>query len=202
MSMTAADLAARKSTLVEPKPGSPEVGKRNEKVWKFFTPQERIDVIKANTRTVSIGHGAERRDVTIQPMNVIGLAESYGVLRKLIGPILEVFSKTSNPSIPVLIDALGENISELPSFIAAILKRGNNISTEWINEHFDVLLDLQTILPIFIEQNGLEKVFNTGNENGAASAPIQTPQSVSVDSPTLTVVSPPASTSSADGTEG
>jgi hypothetical protein len=41
-----------------------------------------------------------------------------------------------------------------------ILSRGNDISLDWINDKLDVLLDLQLILPIFLRQNGLEKLFS------------------------------------------
>jgi hypothetical protein len=86
----------------------------------------------------------------------------------------------------------------LPKLIYIILQRGNSdITEDWVMDHFDLALDLQTILPPFFEQNALAKLFS-----GNAKPVPQTVASEAPDQPHSTEESPQPSPSSVDGTDG
>lgn len=135
-------------------------GERTEKVMKWFMPAEKIALIKASDAKVTIGRGTETKEVVIRPLTPLLFAQAYSVLKATLVPIMSLYKPGQQaPDMPAILDALGDNIQELPKLIEVILRRGNNIEQAWIDQNFDLVLDLQLILPYFIEQNGLWKLF-------------------------------------------
>jgi len=198
MSTTPNDLAQRRELMNgTTKPGTPKV----ESIIKFFMSSDKIAAIKAEDTRVTIG--TPPMEVNIRPMSPKLVAESYTLIRQLLLPILTVISMSQaggNVSISAFLDAFGENIDALPELIFKILQRGNGeVTREWCDDHLDFLLDAQLILPIFLRQNGLDRLFAgkegaPSTENGAATAEEKvTPPMVE---------SLASSASSADGTDG
>jgi len=141
-------------------PSNPSAQKNEERVWKMFTPPEAINVIKARSELVTIGSGPEAREVTIRPLSPRQLLNAYQLISQLLVPLVENLRPGQDVSLGAILGALGPNIDKVPELIHVILSRGNDISLDWINDKLDVLLDLQLILPIFLRQNGLEKLFS------------------------------------------
>jgi hypothetical protein len=151
----------------EPFPGAgrPEqagTGKpQTERVMKMFSPADAIAVIKATTVNVTLGHGAEARQFVIRPLSPKQLLGAYKLIQELLVPLAQIFKPGQNVSLADLIGAVGvDNIGKLPELVKVILDRGNDpVSLDWINDNLDILLDLQLILPAFLQQNGLDKLF-------------------------------------------
>lgn len=146
--------------------GSPSK-KPTERVWKMFTDEERVKAIKAERVTITIGSGAEAREVVIRPLNPRTLVTSYALIQAILVPLIKTFEpgpdgSRRDVSMQSILTSLGDNIDKLPELIYVILKRGNEISKEWIDDNLDILLDLQLIIPLFLEQNGLGKLM--GND--------------------------------------
>lgn len=167
-------------------------GKRSERVWKLFTDQDKAEAIKAQVVEITIGSGAEARKVRIRPMNPRQLVASYGLIRTLLLPLTKVFTPNADGSPkPVdmgeLLEAVGTNIDKVPELVYEILRRGNEISLDWINDNLDILIDLQLIIPVFLQQNGLGKLL--GNDQGVdAQTPLPQIQTNDEETHPLTAV--------------
>ncbi len=150
---------------VVPFPGAQAPGKdaskaQSERVIKMFTPVEQIEVIKASTVKVTLGHGPEARSFVIKPLSPKQLLGAYQLIQEILLPLAEIFKPGQNISLGDLVRALGPNIEKVPELLKVILDRGNeSVSLDWINDNLDILLDLQLILPAFLKQNGLDKLF-------------------------------------------
>lgn len=147
--------------------GSPELasksGERTERIYKMFTSAERAEIIKNNPVRVKIGSGEEQREVVIRPLSPRQVINAYGLIRDILIPIMRLYEpgengEKKNIGLTEFVGALGENIDKLVDLIHAILSRGNTISKDWLDEHMDLVLDAQIIIPIFLEQNGLMKL--------------------------------------------
>jgi hypothetical protein len=167
MSEATASTPASDIGSVVPFPGAGTPGRNDaakgqtERVMKMFTPAEQIEVIKADTVTVSLGHGAESRQFVIRPLSPKQLLGAYQLIQEILLPLAEIFKPGESIGLGDLVRALGPNIEKVPELIKVILDRGNTpVSVDWINENLDILLDLQLILPAFLKQNGLDKLFS------------------------------------------
>lgn len=150
---------------------------RVERVYKFFSPAEAIRVIKSQEVRVTIGSPPEQREVIIKPLSPRGLAAAYNLIREILLPLLSLFRSGESPSVGDLVEALGPNIDKVPELVHVILSRGNTISKDWIEDNLDILLDLQLILPAFIEQNALDKLFSPkskSDDQTSTASPTQT----------------------------
>lgn len=144
--------------------------KPTEKIWKMFNDAERVAAIKNEAATITIGSGDESRTVKIRPLNPRTLVASYALIQSILVPLIKTFEPAADGSrrdvsMQSILTALGDNIDKVPELIWVILRRGNEISKEWLDDNLDILLDLQIIIPLFLEQNGLDKLM------GNAQAP-------------------------------
>ncbi len=168
---------------------NPVAKKPTERIWKLFTDAERVAAIKAEDATITIGSGSESRQVRIRPLNPRTLVTSYALIQAILVPLIKTFEPNPDGtprdvSMQNILTALGDNIDKVPELIHVILRRGNEISKDWLDDNLDILLDLQLIIPLFLEQNGLGKLM--GNER-ASVAPMHTPQPTSDESPLMAV---------------
>ena len=199
--MTATDLAKHRDANLGTE--TQANGSRTDRILKMFPPAEKIKAIKADTKKLTLGHGENELDVTIYPMSPKQMVLAYGLIRQLILPIIGIVMKQNvgqQIAITDILDAFGENVDKLPQLIFYILERGNrNVTQEWVDDHFDLVLDLQAILPPFLEQNGLGKLFaGNGSTVAVESVQAQTTQ----ETPPQTEESQVQSPSFADGTDG
>lgn len=150
-------------------PSSKATEPRIDKIYKMFTPEERIRAIKDERTVVEIGSGDERRTITIRPLSPRQFIDAFGLIREVLIPLMGLYTTNgSTPNLGQLIGTLGEKVDKIPELIWFIIKRGNDVSLDWVMDHFDMGLDLQLILPPFIIQNGLERVL--GGTNAPAKA--------------------------------
>jgi len=184
MALDASDLklAAQANRGESPSPSSTET--RVDKIYKMFTPEERVRAIKDARIEVEIGSGAEKRTIVIRPLSPRQFIEAFGLIREVLVPIMGLYGATAgSPGMAEIIGVLGDKIDRVPELIHFIIKRGNEVSLDWIMDNFDLGLDLQLILPPFIIQNGLERVLGgtdapaTAAQNGAFTEKPQTQNS-------------------------
>ena len=175
-------LAAQANRGESPSPSSTET--RVDKIYKMFTPEERVRAIKDARIEVEIGSGAEKRTIVIRPLSPRQFIEAFGLIREVLVPIMGLYGATAgSPGMAEIIGVLGDKIDRVPELIHFIIKRGNEVSLDWIMDNFDLGLDLQLILPPFIIQNGLERVLGgtdapaTAAQNGASTEKPQTQNS-------------------------
>jgi hypothetical protein len=170
-----------------------------ETVVKFFMSEDKIKAIKAEDTRITIGDPPMQ--VVVKPMNPLQVAQSYTLIRKLLLPIVGVVQaqQRGDPlNIAQMLEAFGENIDALPELMFQILRRGNNITREWCDEHLDLVLDMQMILPHFLRQNGLDRLFAGKTEaptDGATTTPVE-------NNSQQTAALPESLPSSVDGTDG
>ena len=140
---------------------------RVDKIYKMFTPEERIREIKSDKITIEIGSGDEKRSVWIRPLTPRNFIEAFGLIREVLVPLMSLYAPNAeSPSMGKLIEMLGERVDKVPDLLYFIIKRGNNdVTKDWVMDNLDMGLDLQLILPPFIVQNGLERIL------GGADAP-------------------------------
>jgi hypothetical protein len=195
------DLKAEREALLEDEAAERGITKKDEKVervLKLFTPAEKADAIRANPVTVKVSV-TEPRDVKILPLNVMGMIKAYKLIRAILIPVLAKFGAGQTVTLDQILEALGEEqADQIPDLLLLILQRGNQISKDWIIEHLDTL-DCQVIFPVFVEQNGLEKLL------GGLSASVgrmPKPDALNGQPPLRMVESSASSPSSADGTAG
>jgi len=199
--MTATELSKHRDAQL----GTTETkdGSRTDRILKMFPSADKIKAIKADTKKVTLGHGENELDVTIYPMSPKQMVQAYGLIRQLILPIIGIVMKQNvgdQIAITDILDAFGENVDKLPQLIFYILERGNrNVTQEWVDDHFDLVLDLQAILPPFLEQNGLGKLF-AGNGSTVAAGSVQA--QMTQETPLLTEELQVQSHLSADGMDG
>ena len=143
---------------------------RVERVYKFFSPPEAIRVIKSQEYKITIGSYPEQREVIIKPLSPRGLAQAYNLIREILLPLLGLFRTGESPTVGDLVEALGPNMDKIPELVYVILQRGNTISKDWIEENLDILLDLQLIIPAFVEQNALDKLFSPKSKSDAQTS--------------------------------
>lgn len=184
-----------------PRPSTP--GKQVDRVVKLFPDKDRIEAIKATPIKLMIGHPPEQREVTVYPMNPKQVIAAFGLIRELLLPIIGVVTRSERGetiSVPELLEAFGTNVDKLPILVYHILQRGNAISQDWIDEHLDLILDLQLILPVFLTQNGLGKLFGGAGKDVPSSEEEASPNGRQTHR--LTEESPKPSTGPADTTLG
>lgn len=136
-----------------------------EEVVRTFSDDEKMEIV--NKKAVVIQIGTPARDVTLRPLSLRQVTVFLPRLKMALGPLLLLFRerKAGDPPIPMamIIDALVEHMDDLPDLIWTILERGNtDIDKLWLEEHMDFAIDMQQILPIFLKQNALNKLFNLG----------------------------------------
>jgi hypothetical protein len=141
---------------------------KTEQVVKMFMDADKIAAIKGTTVTVYVG--TPPTPVVIRPLSTRGMIEAYKYLRHLLLPILTLAKNSAGGAQTVsgIMDAFGENIDDVPKLLAIILQRANPaIDEAWVLEKLDILLDLQLIIPPFLQQNGLDRMFS-----GKSAAPV------------------------------
>lgn len=165
--------------------GSPKNSQQTERIYKMFTSAERAAIIKANPVYVNIGSGPEMRQVVIRPLSPRQVIAAYGLIRDILIPIMRLYEPSDDGTkkaigLTEFVGALGENIDKLVDLIHAILQRGNTISKEWLDEHMDLVLDAQIIIPVFLEQNGLLKLLGNDQASVGPTLTVATPQEKSL----------------------
>jgi hypothetical protein len=179
MSTSPADLQARRDAM---KDRPQNTDKRTERVWKMFTDKEKAAAIKSTNYLITIGSGNESREVIVRPLNPKQMIESYTLLRDILSPLIKLFEpspdgRPKDISISSLVNALGDNVEKIPILVYAILKRGNDISLDWIENHLDIIIDLQLLIPAFLEQNALGKLLGNAPAS-VAPTPKDLPESI------------------------
>ncbi len=139
--------------------GAAPTNTRVDRVYKMFTPEERVRAIKAQRTEVEIGGsgGGDSLKIVIRPLSPKQFIEAFALIREVLFPIMALYGPGKSPGFADLLSVLGERIDKLPELVWFIIKRGNNITQEWVDNNMDLGLDLQLILPPFIIQNGLER---------------------------------------------
>lgn len=168
MALDASELARRREMasgngVAEDAPGRP----KTEEVIKMYSDDERMRVI--SKEAVKIKIGTPEKEVLLYPLSLRQLLGFLPKVKSVLGPVLILFKdrRAGDPAIPIaaIVEALAERIDELPEIVTVILSRGNaEIDHDWLMDHFDVVPDMQTILPIFLKQNGLDKLLNLGKQ--------------------------------------
>lgn len=136
-------------------------GVKTENVIKMFGDPEKIKALKASTVVVTIGTPAT--EVIIKPLNPKLGVEAYRLLRTTMMPIIMLYKSQveGNVNFMEVFDAFGENVDQIPKLIHLILSRGNpSISLEWVENNLDLVPDLLTIIPPFMEQNMFDTLFS------------------------------------------
>jgi hypothetical protein len=196
LTVTADELKQRREAMN----GAPSSKDKTENVIKFFFDADKIAAIKAQDTRITIG--TPPTPIVIRPMSPKGVAESYVLIRKLVMPLITLINEArqgSTLNLGLMMEAFGENIEILPELLYRIIQRGNpDLTREWCDEHIDFALDAMLIIPIFLEQNGLGKLFSGKVQAALEEKPGAPPES----EPPLTEESQAQSTSSADSTDG
>lgn len=181
MSLDASDLKLAAKAQNGEAPSARDTEPRIDKIYKMFTPEERIRAIKNERAVVELGSGTEKREITIRPLSPRQFIDAFGLIREVLIPLMGLYSTTgATPNLGQLVGTLGEKVDKIPELIHFIIKRGNEVSLDWVMDHFDMGLDLQLILPPFIIQNGLERVLGGTDapakaaQNGASTEKPQT----------------------------
>lgn len=197
MTVTADDLKQRRDAMNGNGPASKD---KTENVIKFFFDADKIAAIKAKDTRITIG--TPPTPIVIRPMSPKGVAESYVLIRKLVLPLVTLINESrqgTGLNLGLLMEAFGENIEILPELLFRIISRGNpDLTREWCDEHIDFALDAMLIIPIFLEQNGLDKLFSGKAQAASTESPGAPPESSSLPMEESQV----QSTSSADSTDG
>jgi hypothetical protein len=186
MGMDGAAFAAQRDRDKAGSSGNGEAGQpKVESVVKMFMDPDKIAAI-------------------LKPLSTRQMVSIFKSLRHLILPIMSLAqrSKSENGAVTLthILNAFGDNIDDVPKLIHAILMRGNpDLSEEWVLDHFDVILDMQVILPHFMRQNNLDRLFS-----GKSAAPVEpsSPESASTtrETDTTTAASPQTAESQAEST--
>jgi hypothetical protein len=197
LTVTADELKQRREAMNGTGPSSKD---KTENVIKFFFDAEKIAAIKAQDTRITIG--TPPTPIVIRPMSPKGVAESYVLIRKLVMPLITLINEAREGApmnLGLMMEAFGENIEILPELLFRIISRGNpDLTRDWCDEHIDFALDAMLIIPIFLEQNGLGKLFS----GKAQAALVENPGTPPEQSSKQTEESQAVSTSSADSTDG
>ena len=136
---------------------------RTEQTVHLLNQTEKIEALEKKAETVILGTPPVK--LTILPMTPAQMLVAWPLIRKIAGPFFKVMAAVqagqSADAFAVFFDALGDDISFLPDLIWLIIKRGNDmtITRQWVDDNFDFGPDLAAILPIFVRQNYLAKLF-------------------------------------------
>lgn len=150
-----------------PTPNNPNANDKTERVYKFFTSAEAIEVVKATPVEVTLGSGHESRKIAIRPLSTKQFLTAFKHIQEIGVPLLQVLASGTKPQISDIIALVETKIDKIVDLLQLILQRGDpEISREWIENNLDFMLDLQLILPAFIRQNGLEKMFSPKDQSG------------------------------------
>lgn len=148
-------------------PNNPNAKDNTERVYKFFTNAEAIGVIKASPVLVTLGSGHDARQLNIRPLNTKQFLLAFKHIQEIGVPLLQVLASGGKPQIGDIVALVETKIDKIVDLIQLILQRGDpDISREWIENNLDFMLDLQLILPAFVKQNGLEKMFSPKDQSG------------------------------------
>lgn len=166
MALDASELARHRQMRVGD--GPPEGGSdrpKVEDVVRMYSDEERMAVI--GKEAVKIKIGTPEKEVMLYPLSLRQVISFLPKMKSVLGPVLLLFKerRAGDPPVPIasIIEALAEKVEELPDVLMTIFVRGNgDIDREWLMEHLDLVPDMQTVLPIFLKQNGLEKLLNLG----------------------------------------
>ena len=172
MSADMPDLAAARAANSPSAPGTDK--ERTESVVRMFNDSERMGIV--TKQSVLLTLGTPPLEVHIMPMSVGQLLKVLPMLKQLLAPLLAALKERKagetlamGTFIEMLMESLGDHPERLPELIQAMLERGNNITIPWIENNFDFVPDMQQLLPVFLKQNGLDKLFNLGKQ--AAPSP-------------------------------
>lgn len=164
MTTTIHDLNERKAAM-ESSGGPPnsKPGEQVEEVIKMMNDDEAIRAIKNEAHVISIGSAEDQREVRLLPLSPRQAMQAWPLIKKLIVPILTIAKSAQegqSMSLSDIMESLGEdNIEALPKFLALVLQRGNpGLTEDWIMDNLDLVLDLKTILPIFMKINMFDKL--------------------------------------------
>ncbi len=181
-------------------------GPKTESVVKMFMDEDKIKAIKARTCIVTVGTPAT--EVVIRPLSTAGMVAAFKSLRHLLVPVLALGKSAGQgaaPTISAILDAFGDNIEDVPELVTIILQRGNpDIDRKWVDKNLDILLDLQVIIPPFLEQNGLDRMFSgklVGRGVASSPASAQTTNGSTTVPSQQTAESPAESTSAPTTTD-
>ena len=142
-------------------PTTAKDGSKTENVIKMFTDPAKIAALKANVVIVKIGN--PQTDVVIRPLNPKTGVEAYKLLRTTLMPIVTLYRRQQEGGVNIVdvMDAFGENVESITRLIFLILQRGNpHLTQEWVDENLDLVPDLLTIIPPFMEQNMFDTLFS------------------------------------------
>src|SRR5215831_3548530 len=162
MSVDMSELARRGQEMRSDGPGTGAPERKTEDTLRMYTDDEKLAVISKGAVKMEIG--TPPQEITLYPLSLRQLMVFLPKLKTAMGPLLVLFKdrKTGDPAVPIaqIVDALAEKIDEVPDLVFTLLERGNgNISKEWLMDHFDFVPDMQAIIPVFLRQNGLDKLF-------------------------------------------
>lgn len=158
------DLGAMARKEREARAGGADSGQaKTEDVVRMFSDIEKMDILAADGVNIEIG--SPPIVITLFPLSTRQLLQALPRIRQYLAPLMAAFkNRNSGDVMPigVLIDGLAENVAELPELIETILMRGNVVSKEFIMDNLNFFPDMAKIVPVFLKQNGLDKMFGLG----------------------------------------
>lgn len=167
MALDASELARHRAARVGD--GTPEGGSSDrpkvEDVVRMYSDEERMAVV--GKEAVKLKIGTPEKEIMLYPLSLRQVIAFLPKLKSVLGPVLLLFKerKTGDPPVPIasIIEALSEKVEELPDVLMVIFSRGNgDVDKDWLMDHLNLVPDMQVVLPIFLKQNGLDKLLNLG----------------------------------------
>lgn len=145
--------------------GGPDGRPKVEDVVRMYSDEERMAVI--GKEAVKIKVGTPEKEIMLYPLSLRQVILFLPKMKSVLGPVLLLFKerRAGDPPVPIaaIIEALSEKVEELPDVLMTIFSRGNgDVDKDWLLDHLDLVPDMQTVMPIFLRQNGLEKLLNLG----------------------------------------
>lgn len=179
MTVSASDLSEARKRMqgTDPnrltKPGEQKAGERVEEVVKMFSDDERMQHLSEETVVLKIGRGEAAKSLNLMPLTLGQVLTFLPRLRTALGPMFQMFKerKPGDPAIPIvqIVEAMTENISELPALLAEMFKNGNNVDEEWFKQNLAFTVDMRRIIPAFLYINGFDKMWNLGKAPAPSS---------------------------------
>ena len=166
MSIDAGELARHRAARVgDGLPEGADGRPKTEEVLRMYSDDERMTVIAKEAVKIKIG--TPEKEISLYPLSLRQVIAFLPRMKTVLGPVLLLFKerRTGDPPIPIasIIEAMSERVEELPDVLLTIFSRGNgDVDRDWLLDHLDLVPDMQKVLPIFLKQNGLEKLLNLG----------------------------------------
>lgn len=171
MSVDASVLARDRAAARDGGPDGGTDRRTTEEVVRTFNSRERMDVIAKQAIEIEVGSPATK--IVMTPLSTRQVMALLPKLKAIVGPVITAFrSRKGTDTVPidVLFDTITDNIEQLPQLLTLILQRGNpSISEEFVLDKIDLILDMKFMMPIFLWQNGLDKLFNMGKLQAPSS---------------------------------